>query len=337
MTQPPAATSLACILLAACTATLKAGPPAADSGAVRKLADEVRGEGWIAFSAPSEKGDWEVYLCRPDGSERRNITNTPDSNEFAPQFSRDGTRLLYRRVPRKEKIDGNDYGTQGELVFASSDGSGPRAFGGEGEFPWASWSPDGKQIACLSIGGVEIVDIATKKTVRKFERKGFFQQMTWSPDGKWLSGVANSFGTSWSIAKMDAATGEISAVHRVDCCTPNWFPDSKRIVFSWRPGDQRTTNNGYGWTQLWWADADGKERHLIYREEGRHVYGGHISPDGLYVLFTGNLQEDGNPGGGGAPMALMRLSDAGVKDAPVITLPTGWAPNWTYSDVLKGK
>src|SRR5271165_6003008 len=103
-----------------------------DNGAGKRLADEVRGQGWIAFSARSERGDWDLFLCRPDGSYRRNITQTANYNEFSPQFSRDGHRLLYRRIPRDETIDNNHHGTQGELVFANSDGSDPKAFGGAG-------------------------------------------------------------------------------------------------------------------------------------------------------------------------------------------------------------
>ena len=183
--------------------------------------------------------------------------------------------------------------------------------GAAGEYPWASWSPDGKQIACLSIKGITFVDVATRQVLRKVDRKGFFQQVTWSPDGQWLCGVANSFGASWSIARMDVATGAASAVNRVDCCTPDWFPDSRSVIFSWRPPGQKA-NKGYGWTQLWMADAEGKSRRLVYAEDGRHVYGGHVSPDGKYVLFTGNMQEDGDPGNAGAPMGLMRLADAPI-------------------------
>ncbi len=110
---------------------------------------------------------------------------------------------------------------------------------------------------------------------------------------------------------MNVATGEASAVHRVDCCTPDWFPDSQHVIFSWRPPGQKS-NPGYGWTQLWRTDAEGKSPQLVYGEDGRHVYGGHVSPDGKYVLFTGNMQEDGDPGNAGAPMGLMRLSDAPI-------------------------
>jgi hypothetical protein len=321
--------------------------PVVDETAVKRLAEEVGGQGWIVFAARSENGDWDLFLCRPDGSHVRNITRTPGHNEFSPQFSRDGRRLLYRRMPRTETIDNNHHGTQGELVLATSDGTGPQVFGGAGEYPWASWSPDGKQIACLSIKGVSFIDVATKQVLRKWDRKGFFQQLTWSPDGRWLCGVANSFGASWSIARMDAATGAATAVNRIDCCTPDWFPDSKNVIFSWRPRGQ-TANNGYGWTQLWMADAEGKSRRLVYGEDGRHVYGGHVSPDGKYVLFTGNMQEDGDPGHAGAPMGLMRLSDAPLiggaspelrklhpqaGDGPVLTLPVGWEPCWTSANI----
>jgi Tol biopolymer transport system component len=321
-------------------------PPPRDAAAQR-LADEVRGKGRVVFAARSEQGDWDLFLCRPDGSGRRNITRTPGSNEAAPQFSRDGRKLLYRRFPRNEAIDGNHYGAQGELVLAGADGSDAKALGAPGEHPWASWGPDGSRIACLSIKEIAFVDLATRRAVRTLPRSGFFQQMTWSPDGRWLSGVANNFGTGWSVARMDAASGAANAVSRVDCCTPDWFPDSRRLVFSNRPPGQKG-NNGQGWTQLWMADAEGQARQLVYGEDGRHVYGGHVSPDGKYVLFTGNMQEDGDPGNAGAPMGLMRLADAPIvggesrdlrarhpeaKGGPVLALPAGWEPCWTAAEI----
>src|SRR5690349_13995501 len=94
-------------------------PKGSRDPSVARLADEVRTRGWIVFSARSERGDWDLFACRPDGTERRKITSTPEFNEAAAQFSRDGRRLLFRRLPREEPIDGNHYGTQGELIIAS--------------------------------------------------------------------------------------------------------------------------------------------------------------------------------------------------------------------------
>ena len=318
--------------------------------AVTSLAAEVRAKGWVAYGARSTNRDWDLFLCRPDGSGVRPLTRTPGSTEFSPQFSRDGRKLLYRRLPREEKLDNNRHGEQGELVLANADGSEPVALGKPGELPWASFSPDGSQIASLSMKGISFFSIARREVLRVLPRQGFFQQVTWSPDGQWLCGVANSFGASWSIARMNVATGEASAVNRVDCCTPDWFPDSRAVIFSWRPPGQQV-NKGYGWTQLWRASADGASRQLVYAEDGRHVYGGQVSPDGRYVLFTGNVEEDGDPGRAGAPMALMRLSDAPIiggeskevraqhpeaKNGPVLTLPAGWEPCWTSSEAPAG-
>ena len=321
-----------------------AGPRPGDT---QVLAGEVRRLGWIVSAARSAAGDWDLFLCRPDGSARRNLTRTPDHHEAAPQFSRDGTRLLYRRLARSEAIDGNDYGTQGELAILEAQTRQPRIVSPPGEHPWASWGPDGRQIATLSLAGIGIVDLASGEVQRRLPRQGFFQQLTWSPDGRWLLGVANSLGTGWSVARMDATTGEINAVQRVDCCTPDWSPDARQVVFSWRPPGQRG-NRGYGWTQLWMAAADGQSPRLLYGEDGRHVYGGQVSPDGRYVVFTGNLEEDGDPGRAGAPMGLMRLADAPiiggpsqelrrlhpkVNNGPVLVLPKGWEPCWTYSEI----
>ena len=259
--------------------------------------------------------------------------------------------MLYRRGARNERLDNNRHGEQGQLVVANPDGSQPMVLGGVGELTWASFSPDGRQIASLSIQGISFYDLERRAVVRKLPRKGFFQQVTWSPDGRWLVGVANSFGTGWSVARMDVATGDVGAVNRVDCCTPDWFPDSREVIFSWRPRGQ-TTNNGYGWTQLWRATADGQSRQLVYGEDGRHVYGGCVSPDTTYVLFTGNMEEDGDPGRAGAPMALMRLRDAPIiggesralralhpetKEGPVLTLPAGWEPCWTDVEIFRQK
>jgi len=313
---------------------------------VARLAEEVKGKGWIVFPARSEQRDWDLYLMRPDGSQRRPITRTPEWNEAWPQFSRDGSKLLYRRLRRDEEISGNRYGEQGVPVVANSDGTSSRELGEEGALPWATWSPDDREFATLSIKGVSLVDAETGRVRLKHPRRGFFQQVTWSPDGRSLVGVANSFGTGWSIARMDAGTGNVTAVNTVDCCTPDWFPDARGVVFSWRPPGQ-TANQGAGWTQLWRGNADGTGRQLIYAEDGRHVYGGHVSPDGTYVIFTGNVQEDGDPERGGAPMGLVRLSDTPMiggdsrelrelhpdaKKGPVLTLPSGWEPSWTFSE-----
>src|SRR5260370_35082833 len=118
---------------------------------VNVLAAELRGRGWVCSASRSDSGNWVLFLCRPDGSQRRNLTATPDRNEFAPQFSRDGRKLLYRRLTRAESIEGNRYGEQGELGIANSDGSDPKTLGQPGQFAWPHGSADGRQNAGRSL------------------------------------------------------------------------------------------------------------------------------------------------------------------------------------------
>ena len=309
------------------------------SSPAESLTAEVQSKGWIVYGARTDNGDWDLFVMRPDGSKVRNITNTREYNEGLPRFSADGKTLSYRRIPRNETFDNNQHGRQGEFVVSKCDGTEAQVCGKSGEFSWVVFSPDGQNIATLQPSGIAIIDFKTRQEQQRLKRKGFFQQLAWSPDGQWLCGVANSYDTGWSIARMNIRTGEANAVSTVDCCTPDWFPDSIHIVFSRRPGK---------WTQLWMVEGDGSQRQLLYAEDGRHVYGGCVSPDGRYVLFTGNKEEDGDAKNSGAPMGLMRLSDAPIvggaskalrqlhpnaKNGPVLCLPGGWEPHWTPVDL----
>lgn len=85
------------------------------------LADEVRSKGWIIYSARIGKDDWDLFLMRPDGSDRKNITNTPGFNEAAARFSPDGQRILYYRMPKDAAVDNNKYGIY-DLIIADADG-----------------------------------------------------------------------------------------------------------------------------------------------------------------------------------------------------------------------
>jgi len=321
---------------------------------VARLASEVHGKGWIVYTGPSERGDWDLFIMRPDGSDKRNITHTADYHEIEARFSPDGKQLLYRRIPRTGKLGLDKCGAQGELVLAKSDGSAPQVQGKSGEFPWASWGPDGRKIACLAKDGIEIFDLASKKLLRTMERKGIYQQLVWSPDGKSFCGPANYYGEMWTVVRMDAVTGAVNPVNKYQNCTADWFPDSQHLIFSSRPANQEVLDGGegaqsvgqkpdYGWTQLWMADREGKSRSLVYGEDGRHIYSGQISPDGKYVLFTRSKPDLGEVNDS-VTMSLIRVQDAPIiggeskalrklnpqaKSGPVLSLPAGCCAHWT--------
>ena len=309
------------------------------------LAKEIATKGWIIYGAYGTDGSWDLFASRPDGSEKRNLTNTPKFEEAGPRVSPDGTKMLYRRMAKGSLIDHDKWGFQGQLILSNLDASDPVVLGEDGEFPWASWSPDGKQLACLSKKGIDIIDFATKKTVRKMPRQGIYQQLYWSPDGQWFCGTANQGGLSWTTVRINVESGALNVVRSFQNCTPDWCPDSKHIILSSRPKGQPGDDNK-GYTQLWLVSGDGQEQQLVYGEDGSHIYGGQLSPDSQYVLFTKGPHDGSGAKTGGAPMGIMRFSDIPTiggsspdlrkvhpdsKDGPVVLLESGWEPYWTYA------
>jgi Tol biopolymer transport system component len=306
------------------------------------LSEEVRDKGWIIYSAQTDEGDWDLFLMRPDGSDRRNITNTPGFNEAAARFSPDGQRMLYYRMPKDVVVDNNKYGIY-DLVIADANGANPVVWGND--YNWASWGPDSERLACLSIKGIRIVHLSTKKIIKELNRRGIVQQLVWSPDGRWFIGTANGLGQYWNIGRISEMTGKINAVSETDRynCTPDWLADSQHIVYS-----RGIIPNVGGWAQLWMADGDGKGKRVLYAEEGRHIYGGCVSPDGEYVLFTRSQQDLGEVDNSLTTMAIIRFQDAPVitgknealrkvypeaNNGPILQLSWGWEPHWTYAAI----
>jgi WD40 repeat protein len=356
--RPRAAVLCASLIVLCATASVVRAAESAKSESkpardpvVQQLAKEVANLGWIAFAGKSDKGDYDLFLCRPDGSKLRNITRTPDVNEFCVRFSADGKKILYRRIPKSEHINHTLHGQFGELAIANSDGSNPVVQGGPGEFPWASWSPDGKQIACLykREGKIRIFDLDTKKMVREMPRYGIFQQLYWSPDGKGLCGCANVAGADWNIIAIDPATEKVTLLSRELNCTPDYFRDSAHVIHSHR---QPGLADGYGWTMIMQASADGTTRTLVYGEREKHVYWACTSPDDKYVIFSVFPQDNGIDG----EMAIVRLADTpmvvsstvpykelvalypNAKKGPVLRLtniPAGFEPHWTSADLTE--
>jgi Tol biopolymer transport system component len=347
---------------------------------VEQLRKEVAAKGWIVMALYAKEvdarrrlpdddaGQADLYLMRPDASQMRNITNTPDRHEFFPRFSPDGKKIMYRRLRKSKDLEHDGLGAQGELVIANSDGSNPVAYGKNGEYPWATWSPDTKQLACLehNEGVIRIYDFETRKLLRQLPSHGIFQQMFWSPDGKKLCGTADVNGVQWCIVSLDLQTQETKVLTRHMNCTPNWFKDGSGIVNSCRNtdwGKKGGKGEPYGNTVLMQATVEGPTQGLLYADIDGHVYNGFTSPDDKYVAFNLGLSEGGTQGNPGKHRCfyIMRRSDApiiqpgfkelsrlhpGARTGPVLQpqFPGGQplvtvfvAGDWTYAQIGESK
>ncbi len=308
------------------------------------LAVELHSRGWIVFSAQTPHSDWDLFLMRPDGSERRALTDTREFNEAGARFSPDGKRLLYYRMASSDAVDNNTYGTF-DLVLADSNGGNAVVYGRD--FPWASWSPDGRQLACLKPKGIQIIDVASRQVVRTLARQGTVQQLVWSPDGKAFIGTANGLGPYWNIGRLADGADKINAVSETERynCTPDWCPDSRHILYA-----RGIIPKQDGRAQLWMASDNGGKT-MLYAESGRHIYGACASPDAKYLLFTRSVEDLGAVGKSQTTMAVVRWADTpmlgdenpalrqqfpNAKPARWLDLGPGWEPHWTYSEAPAG-
>lgn len=130
----------------------------------------------------------DIAVIRTDGTRYRNLTRTPDANEWGPVWSPDGRRIAYT----------SDEGGVPRVYVMDADGSNPRLLSdGWGEYP--AWSPDGTRITFTSsMGGttpfgdpdydVFVVDAdgtdAVNLTNSPESNDGY---PTWSPDGRWIA------------------------------------------------------------------------------------------------------------------------------------------------------
>jgi Tol biopolymer transport system component len=130
----------------------------------------------------------DIAVIRADGAGYRNLTRTPDANEWGPVWSPNGRRIAYS----------SDEGGVPRIYVMDADGSDAhRLSDGWGEYP--TWSPDGTRIAfAVSMGGttpfgdpdydVFVMDAdgtdAINLTNSPDSNEGY---PTWSPDGGWIA------------------------------------------------------------------------------------------------------------------------------------------------------
>jgi TolB protein len=130
----------------------------------------------------------DIAVIRADGTWFRNLTRSPDANEWGPVWSPDGRRIAYS----------SDEGGVPQIFVMEADGSNPRRLSdGWGEYP--AWSPDGTRIAfAASMGGTTpfgdpdydllVMDADGTDAVNLTDSPESSEMYpTWSPDGEWIA------------------------------------------------------------------------------------------------------------------------------------------------------
>lgn len=126
-------------------------------------------------SASSKVWNLEVYVMNADGSDQRNLTQYPSSDDYHPVWSPDGKEIAF--------LSDRDRGIQ--IYLMGPDGEAVRRLTGLDERAGFAWSPDGKKIAFTSIVGLNIVSSDAKSHTQLVSGIDFSITLAaWSPDSK---------------------------------------------------------------------------------------------------------------------------------------------------------
>jgi TolB protein len=226
----------------------------------------------IAFSVPGDRTK-ELWVMDWDGENATQLTRDR-SIAMSPAFSPEGSLLLFTSYRG---------GGGPQIWVMSSTGGRPYLVSGrDGINTSASYSPDGREIACTlsKDGNPEIyrLDARGGSPKRLTSNRAIDTSPAWSPTGREIAFTSDR-GGAFQVYVMDREGGNVRRLtYEVGSTdSPSWSPKGDRIAFV------AQTGSGF---DLYVAHADGRNVRRI--ASGRSNENPKWSPDGRHIVFASN-------------------------------------------------
>lgn len=148
--------------------------------------------------------------------------------EIRPQFSPDGTKILYVRKHRGLR----------NVWVVNADGSNPRQLTRRLWLSVAAWSPDSKRIAVAghsgeSGSGLYVISILRRGVSRLAGIESITNGLAWTPDGRWIT-YANSAGEIWRVRPDGSDREQIGDIPDREVRRLMWSPNGKHLAYTAR-------------------------------------------------------------------------------------------------------
>lgn len=251
------------------------------------LAAELRDYPHRVVYETYQDGNWELFVARADGSEKSNLTRTPDVQELYPHASPDGTKIAFA------VDEGQGESKVRNVYYMNRDGTERKRVATNARQP--CWNGDGTVLAYLrgesdqftytdyATRGVFFYALATGEH-REHPNGELYHLYNpcWSPDGKWfISTVHAGMGHRHGMLAIEA-DGQGVYDLEIPGCRPDISPDGKRIA--WGPGDfaLRIGDLDFSSPQPKVVNA----RDVVTSPKPMKIYHVDWSPDGRYVAFS---------------------------------------------------
>jgi len=255
---------------------------ASDNG----LLSELRSVPYKIVYETYRNDNWELFMISADGSDRVNLTRTPDVHELYPHVSPDGTKVSF------VVDEGEGESKSRNVYYMKLDGSGRKLVARNARQPF--WSPDGRAIAYLkgefekftywspATKEIMIYDVTTGRHREHPNRKiEHLFSPCWSTCGKWfLATVHGGMGYRHTNLVIEVEGTKVFDLG-IGGCRPDVGPDGTKVA--WTPTD--------------WAlrvgdlDLSGPKpkvtgrRDVVISKKPIKVYHVDWSPDGRYIAF----------------------------------------------------
>ncbi len=187
----------------------------------------------IAFSS-NATGNYDVYTMRPDGSDLKNLTNSPLIDDFHVHVSPDGSRIVFERAPTA--------GFAADIYVMNADGTGLRQITNHlANDRHPSWHPDGERVVFMSDrdGDMDlyVVNAADGSSpVQLTNAPATEARPKYSPNGTKIAytkktTAGNSGGFSIHVMDADGTNDRQITPDAMEAAGNDWSPDGSRIAF----------------------------------------------------------------------------------------------------------
>jgi Tol biopolymer transport system component len=254
------------------------------------LAQTASASGKIAFVR-----DGDIWVMDADGLNQTNLTNTPEIDESQPEWSADGTKLVFT-LHTNPAAFGDIYSM--DVDPATDDAANLTNTPGFDEYQ-PSWAPSGTRLVFVrEVAGevfseqpdIFVMDADGGNATNITQRDERELYPAWSPDGTRIAFAGVREG-GWEILTMDPTgqdeqivTGD--GVDGIDAA-PEWSPDSSKIAFMKQSQAQGCCEP---W-EIWAVNRDGTGDTNLTNHPSDDM-GPSWSPDGSQITFSSTRDAD---------------------------------------------